>query len=51
MIMIETVKRMLQHSNQELVVECRQCGSNVDPAAESCPVCDSTEIAEYDISP
>ena len=50
MIMIETVKRVLRRSNGELVMECRQCGSNVDPNAESCPVCDSTEIAQYDIS-
>ena len=50
MIMIETVKRVLGQSDRELVVECRQCGSNVDPSAESCPVCDSTEIARYDIS-
>jgi len=49
-IMIETVKRMLGQSDRELVVECRQCGSNVDPGAESCPVCNSTEIAQYDIS-
>jgi uncharacterized OB-fold protein len=50
MTMIETVKRVLGQSNRELVVECRQCGSNVDPGAESCPVCSSTEIARYDIS-
>lgn len=50
MTMIETVKRVLGQSGRELVVECRQCGSNVGPGAESCPVCDSTEIARYDIS-
>jgi predicted Zn-ribbon and HTH transcriptional regulator len=50
MIMIEIVKRMLRQSDRELVVECRQCGSKVDPDAESCPVCESTEIARYDIS-
>jgi predicted Zn-ribbon and HTH transcriptional regulator len=50
MIMIETVKRVLGQSGRELIVECRQCGSNVDPDADSCPVCDSTEIAQYDIS-
>ena len=50
MIMIETVKRVLGQSDRELVGECRQCGSNVDPDAKSCPVCDSTEIARYDIS-
>jgi predicted Zn-ribbon and HTH transcriptional regulator len=49
MIMIETVKRMLRQSDRELVVECRHCGSNVDPTADSCPVCDSTEIAQYEI--
>ena len=48
--MIETVKRVLGQSDQELVVECRQCSSNVDPGAESCPVCSFTEIAQYDIS-
>jgi predicted Zn-ribbon and HTH transcriptional regulator len=48
--MIKTVKRVLRQSDRELVVECRQCGSNVDPGADSCPVCDSTEIAQYDIS-
>ena len=50
MIMIETVRRVLGQSDRELVVECRQCGSNVDSGAESYPVCDSTEIARYDIS-
>jgi uncharacterized OB-fold protein len=50
MTMIETVKRVLGQSNRELVVECRQCGSTVDPGAESCPVCESAEIARYDIS-
>ena len=44
-IMLETVKRVLGQSNRERVVECRECGSNVDSGAESCPVCTSTEIA------
>jgi uncharacterized OB-fold protein len=48
--MLETVKRVLGQSNRELVVECHQCGLNVDPGAELCPVCNSTEIAQYDIS-
>jgi rubrerythrin len=48
--MFETVRRMLGQSNRELVVECRECGSTVDPGAESCPVCESIEIAQYDIS-
>ena len=48
--MIETVKRMLGQSDRELVAECRQCGSNVDSGAELCPVCGSSEIAQYDIT-
>ena len=48
--MIETVKRMLGQSDRKIVVECRQCSSNVDPGAESCPVCESTEIAQYDVN-
>ena len=50
MTMIETVKRMLRQSDRELVVECRQCGSNADPGTESCPVCDSTEISVYPLN-
>src|SRR5699024_2644628 len=50
MIMIETVKRVLGQSDGELVVVCRLCGSKMAPDAESCPVCDSSEIAHYDIS-
>ncbi len=49
--MIQTVKRMLSHSTQESVVECRNCGANVEPEAESCPLCASTEIAHYEIDP
>ena len=47
--MIQTVKRMLSRSTQEPVVECRNCGANVEPEAESCPLCASTEIAHYEI--
>ena len=49
-IMLETVRRMLGQSDGELVVECRQCGSAADPETESCLVCESPELAQYDIS-
>ncbi len=49
--MIQTVKRMLSHSTQESVVECRNCGANVEPKTETCPFCASTEIAHYEIDP
>ena len=49
--MIQTVKRMLSRSTQEHVAECRNCGANVEPETESCPLCASTEIAYYEIDP
>ena len=49
--MIQTVKRMLSRSTQESVVECRNCGANVEPETDSCPLCESVEIAYYEIVP
>lgn len=36
-------------SGHSLYFECRQCGTTVDPQTVSCPVCDSTDIAEYEL--
>ena len=47
--MIQTVKRMLSRSTQEHVAECRNCGANVEPETDSCPLCEPTEIAYYEI--
>ena len=49
--MIQTVKRMLSRSTQEYVTECRNCGANVEPETDSCPLCGSDEIAYYEIGP
>ena len=49
--MIQTLKRMLWRSTQEYVVECRNCGANVELKTDSCPLCGSTEIAYYEIDP
>lgn len=27
--------------------ECRDCGKSLEPEADECPACDSTEIAIY----
>ena len=50
-LMIQTVKRMLSRSTQEYVTECRNCGANVEPETDSCPLCGSDEIAYYEIGP
>lgn len=28
-------------------VECRDCGTTLEPDATTCPACDSTDIARY----
>jgi rubrerythrin len=47
--MIQTVRRILSRTSQVSVVECRNCGENLEVETETCPVCDSTGIASYDI--
>lgn len=32
-----------------VVVECRQCGTNVSQEVEECPQCGSGEIARYEM--
>ncbi|WP_246999292.1 hypothetical protein [Halosolutus gelatinilyticus] len=35
-------------SNDEVIYECRNCGTTLAPSEWRCPSCGSTEIAEYD---
>jgi rubrerythrin len=49
--MIQTVRRILSRTTEESVVECRDCGANVEPETDICPICNSTEIASYEIGP
>jgi uncharacterized OB-fold protein len=42
--------RLLPGHEPEIVVECRQCGTNLGPGADQCPDCESGEIAYYRIS-
>jgi len=46
--MIQTVIQILFRSTQESVVECRDCGANVEPEVDTCPDCGSGEIAHYE---
>jgi uncharacterized OB-fold protein len=42
--------RLLSGDDTEVVVECRQCGTNLSPDADECPDCGSEEIGRYRIS-
>jgi len=41
--------RLLPGDRTVVVVECRQCGATVDPAADQCPECGAIEICRYEI--
>lgn len=34
----------------DVVYECRDCGTMLEPTDWKCPSCGSVEIAEYDVS-
>ncbi len=42
--------RLLSGDETEVVVECRQCGSNLPLNADECSECGSDEIGRYRIS-
>ena len=41
--------RLLPGEGTVVVVECRQCGTTVNPATDQCPECEATEICRYEI--
>ncbi|MFP4591345.1 MAG: hypothetical protein ACLFM8_07780 [Halobacteriales archaeon] len=41
--------RSIRTRSSERFHECRDCGTTLDVPARVCPVCDSTEIASYDL--
>lgn len=45
--MIETVKTILLRGDSTAVYECRRCGTNVESTDQTCPNCDSEEIAQF----
>lgn len=36
-------------SSHAVLYECRHCGTKLNAGADACPVCDSIEIASYDL--
>lgn len=41
--------RLLSTGKTEMVVECRQCGTNISSDTDECPECGSDEIGCYRI--
>lgn len=47
----EGVNRLLFLVNKnEVVYECRRCGTTVDSETETCPTCGADTIVQYQIS-
>jgi len=42
------VTRLLTDGGSTVVVECRHCGYETGPDADTCPECGSDELASYD---
>jgi rubrerythrin len=47
--MIERVRQFVGRATTDSFCECRLCGTTVDCTTSACPVCDSLEIARYDL--
>jgi hypothetical protein len=44
------LSRLLSGDETDVVIECRQCGTNLTPDTDECPECESDEIGHYRIS-
>lgn len=44
------VRQWLVDDDDDVVYECRNCGTRVQPTDWKCPSCGSLEVAEYDAS-
>jgi len=42
--------RLLPGDETEVVIECRQCGTNLESEVNECPKCGSEEIERFQIS-
>lgn len=48
MPLIRRVRRMLREPEPDNVVhECRHCGTSLESATDTCPVCDVDDVARY----
>ena len=36
-------------SRDEIHVECRHCGTTLEPPSEQCPECGATEFSQYEL--
>ncbi len=49
MTLVTRLRSALSDANDDRFSECRDCGTTIDPLDEACPVCESTEIARYEL--
>jgi rRNA maturation endonuclease Nob1 len=47
MTILTHVRRLL--ATPDVVYECRRCGTSLEPDADGCDVCGSTDVVRYDI--
>jgi uncharacterized OB-fold protein len=41
--------RLLPGGGSKVVVECRNCGTTVEPGTEVCPDCETCDFVRYEI--
>ncbi len=41
--------RLLPGNRPDVIIECRHCGTTIDPPSEACPECGTTEFCRYEI--
>ena len=46
MPLIRRVRRMLREPDT-VVLECRHCGTTLESATDTCPVCDADAVVRY----
>jgi uncharacterized OB-fold protein len=44
------VTRLLTDGGSTVVIECRHCGYEAKPDADTCPECGSDELATYELT-
>ena len=48
--MLRRLKRVFSGSvSSDTLVKCRQCGAKLEEEADSCPECESSEFARYQL--
>lgn len=48
-VIVNGVKRVFRRDRDQVIYECRRCGTTVDHDTDHCPACGSAGIARYDI--